>query len=401
MSNIRYLRDGRSFIVNPLKEPDPPKARKEKIDFLLSLNMMDVAKDSYVWTVADIRALATSLVQTSDDVTSDSINGKVSKKNKHSSKQTLIERLDLFIQKERESRIPMLAEFEEDKKVSHSLVMELWNGIEKQLANEFLAGYIVDELKKNYTTKKSLIKTGLYNFFKRVENDPEYGKHEAKIKAIRNVIYKEKLRLDIIEVNTDYRELVEIYHEDQKEIKYRPVLEFAETVLSDCEQYKYVAVTFAIGIATGRRMGEILGDTSSWEYLSTDKLRFKGLLKTKGLNKIDTWVEIHTIIDAKLVMLGIEYLQKEGKIIPKDKVNSTYSKEFSTRCPKSVEYLKEQSGLEKFKDTRDFFAAYHTHFIYPELKKQGLKCTQTSYQQDIMHHNDLVATISYEKFRLV
>lgn len=402
MFNQYFLSDGTNFIIDPQKEPNPIEARKEKIQKLCTFNMLDVAKNP-LWKTDAVRALAVGLVQTTD-------NGK------HSKKAVLIDRLKEFIDAERKSKTVALEALIDDGVVDASTIDLVFLAVSKNLTPKEISDLIEGHLRKTYTTDVSLVKTGLNRLFKAIERDDRFVNYQSAIAKI-----KTELKALTVPVNNlhrqEYTEQVKNSQGDLRFIRKAPVMEFAEMVLSTPDDYNYIAVGFAVGIATGRRMAEILGDHSTWEAVDEQHLAFTGLLKTKSLNRINERVILLPLFDSQLIVNAIEWLsgnnpKAKNYRIDHERVNPRYSKEFSLRAPKAVEAMKEASkeglseenekslpGIRQFKDTRDFHAAYHMTFIYDA--QTATETPQHYVMSKVLHHDALAATESYQKVKLI
>lgn len=397
-TNRMFLQDGTNFINDPSKESDPVKARQEKIHFLLGVNLIDVARNP-LWKIDQIRALATGLVKTTDG-----------KKRLH--KDVLIENLKEFQDSERKTKIGVLEAMIEDGQVDAKLIDIVFLALSKNLEPQEVSALIQGELAKTYKSDISLVKTGLSRLFKAIEHDDRfvtykaaYSKVREELKSFTSPVHKQ--------YRADYAQQVENAQGNLEYIKIAPVMEFAEMVLSSPDDYKWQDVAFAIAIATGRRMAEILGEHSTWSVISPSQIEFTGLLKTKGKNRSGEKVVILSIIDAGLVVSAIDWLdgnnpQAKCYRIDHTRVNARYSKELSSRLSQATCAMKaaskvegvdpEKSGIRQFKDCRDFFAAYHIAKTYD---RNGTE-TETYYiQNKVLHHDDLTTSLSYQKYRLV
>ncbi|MBD2083374.1 protelomerase family protein [Leptolyngbya sp. FACHB-17] len=402
MSNRYFLTDGTNFIIDPQKEENPIEARKAKIHFVMGLNMLDVAKNP-IWKIDAIRALATALVQTTED-------------RKRSPKNILIERLSEFIEAERKAKATALDAMIDDGVIDVRTIDLVFLALSKNLTPKEISDLIEGSLRETYTTDESLVKTGLNRLFKAISRDDRFVNYQAAIAKI-----KTELKSITVPVNNQHRknytEQVKNSQGDLRFIRKAPVMEFTEMVLSTPDDYNYIAVSYAIGIATGRRMAEILGDHSTWEAVDNDHLAFTGLLKTKSLNRIDERVILLPLIDSHLVVSAIEWLdgnnpKAKNYRIDHERVNARYSKEFSNRAPKSVLAMKDASkaglseenekslpGIRQFKDTRDFHAAYHMQLIYDA--ESSAETPQHYVMSKVLHHDALAATESYMKVKLI
>jgi hypothetical protein len=171
----------------------------------------------------------------------------------------------------------------------------------------------------------------------------------------------------------------------QRRVNIESVINLSTRILSDVsERSPWKEVAFAVAIATGRRMIEILGDHSRFEKLDDNRLLFEGQVKqSRTCNyNLETY-QIPTLVDADLVMAGLDRL--ESKRVPKDKVNGQYANQLSAGLPWGFKRTLYELGITKFKDAREFYVAVQTDIFYRNRGQS--KATAADYIASIMGQN--------------
>jgi len=382
-TNTYYLTDGSHFIIDPKKEQNPTEAYRTKLRFLTTISPETLSKDPR-FNTESIRALTTGMVA-------------VTVNSKRLTKKETIESLAALIESERASKVLLLQEFIDDHGIA-AKDLDIYFHALALLADEDFIILINESLKQTYKTPKSFLKTGLPNLFKAMEKDERYLQHQMRLKHIRKVMNLEN-KEGFQKINTDYKDDVKEFHKCRKEIKESVVMEFAKKVLSSVRP-DWRDVALAISLVTGRRQAEVLGDHSEWSIKDDSTLNFKGILKGKGREEgdlINKWVEVHCLIDSQLILNGLEQIDRSEVRIGHERVNARYSKDFSTRKTTAMMKLYHDSGLEKYKDSRDFYSAYLSRNVYVQDSLES----EEHFIMKSIHHEDLVSAMSYRKFKLV
>ncbi|MEC4866769.1 MAG: protelomerase family protein [Jaaginema sp. PMC 1078.18] len=153
------------------------------------------------------------------------------------------------------------------------------------------------------------------------------------------------------------------------EIDLTPYLQQAHQVLEQTweygflEEYKWVDVSCAIALVTGRRMAEI-HLSATFEEIGEYEIGFTGQLKGKS-RKIQSHnaekaiklrnfrFEIPTLVKAEYVCAGLEWLEEEGKRLdPNDdpsRVNRRYSKPLSKGVKERWDFMGEDTTYHKLR----------------------------------------------------
>ncbi|NES66448.1 MAG: hypothetical protein F6K24_14910 [Okeania sp. SIO2D1] len=164
--------------------------------------------------------------------------------------------------------------------------------------------------------------------------------------------------------NVQYREKVQerSTKENRIELDLSPYLKQAHQVLSQVKQgakptdIEWRDVSCALALVTGRRMAEI-HLSAEFEQISDYCVSFKGQLKGKSRKIKGESLRFHefiipTLVEASLVVAGLEWLGKNQKRFPKseetERVNRRWSKVLSQRC-KQEWAIMERMTYHKFR----------------------------------------------------
>jgi Telomere resolvase len=377
MVNVFYLTNGENFVINPALEVNPNEARDSKKVFLLGLNIVDLSTDK-LWTAKAISALATGMVTIKDE-------GK-----KRATKAVLIDRLKDYVTEERlaasvvdDNLILYAKQTLQDCSLSPERLQVL---IETLVGQDLVDGIAALIMAKNYAPS-TIVKTILPDVAKLItagykgeDGQVVKGSLYARFKTMRDLVHKDT-NLKVVEACNN-RVLTE----------WEPLSTFVSNVFSNVETSTWKHLSFAIGLATGRRMSEVHGMDTVFEVVSEDTLIFEGQLKTKSREDVGAY-EIPTLFPATQVYQAWLKLRELGKasLTPQD-VNKKLSKALSTEMPKDIQDIKKQSNLLAYKDLRDCYAAF-CHLKKPETMSTN------AYLSKIMGHgeNDLETASTYDK----
>lgn len=378
MSNLTHLTNGLSFVTSPSN----PAERTAKEVFLRGLNPVNFSRDP-AYTAQALRSMAVGMLPHTTE------NGK------RMSKTRLIAELSAYITASRKALEVTLSEHLSEKHLSTNTLDGFYAGLMGDTSIDDLATYLLNQLAINHHTEISLLKTGVPNLLHALLIDPRLADRTADVERVGRAI-RYRLKDSQVKIKADYTEAVKSAHQNQIPIAYPIVLDWATEKLTNPVSWK--EVTYALALVTGRRMGELLGDHSRY-YWEGDCLMFVGILKTAGLNKQDVPVQTSPIVDPSLVLSAFDWLTATGKRVPHTKVNSRYSKALSTEMTLSVTQMRLASGLPgEFKASRDFYAAYSADVLYDRATENQ---SVESFVMSRLHHNDLVTTSSYRKYRMV
>jgi hypothetical protein len=123
------------------------------------------------------------------------------------------------------------------------------------------------------------------------------------------------------------KEFTNFANSEKKPIEAEGLTDWAEVVLTDCNNWKNVAI--ALAYTTGRRMfAEVLIDGNHYTVTSDSTIMFTGQAKRHPSylpepSKVDSYeslddepYEFTTLVETSLVMNGFEYLLSLGKLTP-------------------------------------------------------------------------------------
>lgn len=387
MSNIYGLKNGQTFIINPSEESNPTEARQSKKTFLLGINLADLSTDKTVWSAEAVRKLATGLVP----VTCPKADGKGTKR---STKDILIARLESYIAEEKALLVAKSSEVLETLELNsysttHLLKListmrgdDLVNSIELSL---FATGYA------NATICKNLVPSIV-----KVLADRYEGSDKSQVIG---GIYS-KFRSMTKELNNEYKAKVAANNAAQTLVTYKPLIDFATDVVTRIKQgtsLSWKEVSIALALVTGRRMAEIHGKATSFTTNDTQgTLTFKGQLKTKERATEESY-DIPVLLPTEDVLLLWSELCKTDRQFdnPSD-VNRKLSKGFSTELPVSIGKLFKSTGVTKYKDLRDIYAARI-------LKDKPVGVSASSLISQVLGHgeDDIQTASSYQKIDIV
>jgi hypothetical protein len=140
--------------------------------------------------------------------------------------------------------------------------------------------------------------------------------------------YERSLSHYTVQINESYKESVVDKVANQVEIDPSALLEHAENVLGNLEKQRYEDVVIAVGIATGRRMAEIMA-SGTFEAVDEYTLRFTGIAKARmNQNKASEVIMIPSLVPASLVVQAITWLANY-RLDDLSKVNQKYAKPLS------------------------------------------------------------------------
>lgn len=206
------------------------------------------------------------------------------------------------------------------------------------------------------------------------------------------------------EVNRQGREKVMAHRMDRPQVPIEPVLELAQDILNrlDAQDSKlsWKEVFFAVAVATGRRMAEILGDHSTFTKASDSTLLFKGQLKQRGEDDRGEF-EIDCLLPVDQVLRALASLEQKKIPNENDGVNRKYSKALSSELSsKFKSQLKTSSNgfISSAKDCRAFYAAERIH-SYGRRKHKPI--AEDLYLSMIMGHAHEKGSQAYQNYQQV
>lgn len=199
-----------------------------------------------------------------------------------------------------------------------------------------------------------------------------------------------------IALNEEYAKKVVEKVTNQVSIDPTTLLNYTKAVLAHPDEYRYEDVAIALALATGRRMAEIMS-TGNFEVVDEYTIAFSGLTKArfKKDEKSVAVINIPTLVPAKDVVKGIEYLTFLNRRIDIEDVNNKYGKAF-LRVIKG--HWLNISGLPS--SDEKVFTYKSLRALYAEIcyKNLGGTVDKSLYYSKILGHdsNDLTTANSYK-----
>lgn len=385
MTNRFGLKDGTAFILDCDKEENPTQARKDKLSFLLTLNLETLARDKR-WNVEAVRALATCLVQTT-------------KSGVRLAKNQLLDNLRTIQSAEREARKLEYAQLFERYNEPQELEQEVNNFMrlvaDPGYTTDSLADLVLKRLSARYKTNKGLIKTGITDFKTLVRSHESANDRAEEVLKQLSQLTREANQ----EIKQQYTETVATRSADCIKVYPSYLLNHALTTLSNLptevtggSKSYWKDVSIALAFATGRRMAEIHGLKTVFEVTGEYTVRFSGQVKTKGRGEVPPY-EIPTLVPAKLVVAGWKYLKQREKLYETRLVNARVSKAVSTELPAHLEKLFKQSKIKIYKDLRAVYCLVL-------LPKKPDNMTASAWYSRLLGHGefDLVTSNTYQTY---
>jgi hypothetical protein len=381
MSNVFFLSDGRNFIINPSLEGNQSEARDSKKVFLLGLNVLDLSTDK-AWTAKAISALSTGMVHIG-------MEGK-----KRATKAILVERLTAYIAEER-----LAASIVDESVVLYakqtlndcSLNAERVEVLIKTLAGQDLVDGLASVILNQGYAPSTIVKTVLPDiaklitaFYQHDDGNAVKGSLYARFKSLRDAVHK-STNIKVVESCND-RAITD----------WTVLSPFVANILDNIETSSWKHLSFAVALATGRRMSEVHGVATVFSFVDDSHLMFEGQLKTKERKDIKPY-EIPCLFDAAKVIKAWEKLRELGRAsYQPEEVNKRLSKALSNEMPKDIQDIKTASNLTTYKDLRDCYAAY-CRITKPE------SMSTNAFLANIMGHgeNDLQTASTYDKRGIV
>jgi hypothetical protein len=348
-TNIHYLPDGRHFIINPAKESNSA-AWEEKTIFIANLTVGEMRKNP-VFTAKVIQQLATGMVNIT---------------NQPGKRKTKDELINLLADLGREHRAFKLLNLDKlDIHTSESgFNYKQLNVMMDSLGGKLLAETIWKLLNNNGYTDSTIIKTYLTDIYKRIRlREPEEW-----CVAIKHLKYLSHDMMKKVNYNSD----TVVYENSRnvRPIKLAPLEKFMDNL--DIDKASWKELSIFIALATGRRMGEVHGIKTIFTYIDDETVLFEGQLKTKNRPGGNPAYPIHVFCNANHLISAWERLKTLQTPKAPELVNSLLSKALSKDLPKYLKalfedtkvpgYADDKSGITKYKDMRDFYAARMLEF---------------------------------------
>ncbi len=174
-----------------------------------------------------------------------------------------------------------------------------------------------------------------------------------------------------IEFNREYQSRVQSANKKKTvEVKAKPILDLAINSLAKlkaAEAVRWENISVAVAIATGRRAVEI---HSLSELEATDdpyQLHFSGQAKTRDVEDAKDDYIIPTLLPAKDVLRGFEWLKLQGKRLPKE-VQENDSRAVNKRYGKALTNAMKPFENAHYHSLRAMYAAILWHRLSDEEK---------------------------------
>lgn len=386
MENRYGLSDGTVFILDCDKEKDPVKGRKDKLTFLISLNL-EVMKRDKRWTVDAVRALATCLCET------------YGAKKKRLTKDELLTNLEKVQESERKVRATTYAEVlaqhtNDDYDLDVNRFMSMLEDSSVTLETLATAGLQVVE--KRHHTITSVIKRGIPLFKDAVRNHPKAREiPEDRLEGALTAISRLKTQANKA-IAQDYSQTVADNAKNRIETYPSYLYEHTLKVLSDPKQedITWKDLSIALSFATGRRMSEIHTTLTVFQEVENEpyKVSFYGQRK-KSLSKVKEYV-IPTVVPAKMVLAGMEQLKALGRIYETSKqVNTLLNKGLNSELPQRLKTLYAKANIEIYHDIRCLYG-----LVMETIKPY--EYTINAWYSYLLGHNDadLSTSNSYQAY---
>jgi hypothetical protein len=143
-------------------------------------------------------------------------------------------------------------------------------------------------------------------------------------------------------------------------------------------------------------MAEVHGVGTSFEYIDDDHVFFKGQLKTRGLSDTVNGYAIRSLVPSSRLIAAFDRLVSLRAPMEPEDVNRLLAKPLSTELPLSLKAFKAATGIQKYKDMRDIYAARVLEF-------KPVTMTPNAFLSGCMGHGDKDDNTAntYQKLRLV
>ena len=377
MSNICYLSNGQNFIINPDKEEDYAAAINSKKVFLLSLNVTSLSTEKKTWTAETIRHLATGMVHIVSD-------------GKRATKAVLIERLTTFI---RDELVAVSISDSNDMEYVEGGLEDCSFSVDKlKVVMETLTGNdLVDSLTHLILSRalapSTITKTVLPDISKMLT--AHYPGDDVSV--VRGTLYRRFRAMNLKVDKMTNKALIE-KTENRPVTDWNTLAPFIDNILDNIDTVSWKHLSFAIALATGRRMAEVHGDATSFSVVDSGQVLFSGQLKTKTKG-VNPPAVIPCVFDAYKVFGAWERLREVGRAsYSPEAVHRSLSKALSTQMPEDIKAIKGACNLVAYKDNRDCYAAYC-------LLSKPPQYSTNRYLAIIMGHgeNDLGTASAYDK----
>jgi len=221
------------------------------------------------------------------------------------------------------------------------------------------------------------------------------------------------------ESNTDYKARVDHRSKDESRIEcdLGEYLTKAHSILTAVskgatgKKVKWQDVSCALALVTGRRMSEI-HQSGVFTALGDYELSFSGQLKGRGRKVDDLKLINHvfilpTLVNASLILSGLEWLDKEGKRLGTDgtpeQVNKTWGKYLSQRTKSDWEIVTDEQWQKV--DEQDKWTYHKLRGMYfiacvNNYEKRGVFASISRIAPDILGDSNIQALVPYMRIDL-
>lgn len=369
-SNTYCLPDSRSFVINP----DPnSKDWNDKCAFIQTIGTEEMRYNK-IFTAEVIRLLATGMI-------------KVKEGGKRLTKNELIEGFEKLIAEKKAlgaARLDDLNKLIQNTGYNHQVLDNLL----ASLSGQELADNIQTSLEVSGFADSTITKTYLPDIYKkiRLRDNPD---NEEVVRLLKRM-YRETN----VKVNKETDAVVVVNSSNVRPIKTTPLDNFINKL--DIAKANWKELSVFLALTTGRRMAEIHGISTKFEYVNSDTVLFTGQLKTKDRSVGSFPYEIHTFCDAERVVKAWERLSILRSPLVPEMVNKLLSKALSSELPLSLKAIFEESGITKYKDMRDIYATRMVEFCPVNMITNAFVGRCMGHSED-----DLKTANTYQKIRII
>lgn len=368
-TNMYYLPDGRSFVINPaLKGAGAWETKKA---FIISIGENEL-RHNKIWTAKIVRMLATGMI--------DAHNGKSYKK-----KDELLDGFSEMMLEARELgalRYAAIADILAEGGYNAAKLDAMLTA----LSGDELINAIEATLKGNGYADSTIIKSFLPDIYKAMKL---FGTSDDDI-----ALLKSRFRPMMKGVNAaeDARVIVNVHN--VRSVKWEPIQSFLDGLDIETAGWKYLSVF--VTLATGRRMAETHGEGTIFDIIDSQHVMFTGQLKTKGRLQGAPPYIIKTLAESSRVVAAWERLKTLRPPLSPYLVNRKLSTPLSSEMPIAIKLLFEEAGIKEYREMRNVYAV-------KMLSDKPVTMTDNAFVARCMGHDegDITTANTYQKLRIV
>jgi hypothetical protein len=189
------------------------------------------------------------------------------------------------------------------------------------------------------------IKTTLFKTLDEMLEDSTYHLTKETVLEIKEAIKEHNKPYNFAKKDLERQKINQYAVKAEKTLDANPIIKWA---LDALESTRHEHQSLALSILSGRRMVEIYGDNTSYSLGENGLITIKGIAKKKDDSNDNC--DFIPLCDSKKWLTVWENLECKGKTAKQ--VNETNARMISRNYPKELKEM----GIEKFKDSRDFYA---------------------------------------------